>query len=336
MTMKPVPPKGTTKGQGWILFFYSVSSKPVSNRMKVWRRLTKAGAVQLKGSVYILPYNDEHYEFLQWLVSEIAEMKGEGAFTRIEHIDSMKDSEIIALFDQQRANDYTTIEKALDDLERRLGSIRQGGKAQNTKGLSDQFSKLLKEFEDVKRVDFFFSKEGEALNERIKRVGADLKKLSGTETKEESPVTISSRAVDAYRGRVWVTRKKPFIDRMASAWLIKRFIDTRASFSFIDEKNVDAVGKDSVAFDMRGGEFTHIGDLCTFEVLVKSFGFKDKNLKKMSEIVHDLDMKDEKYKSAEAKGLEDILIGIRKTAKDDADALERGMAVFEMLYVSKS
>src|SRR5512139_197428 len=98
--------KGSTNTEGWVLFFYTVPSKPVSSRMKVWRKLMKAGAVQLKGAVYVLPFNDEHYELLQWLVSEISEMKGEGAFTRIEHIDTMKDSEIIALFDQQRANEY--------------------------------------------------------------------------------------------------------------------------------------------------------------------------------------------------------------------------------------
>jgi hypothetical protein len=303
--------------------------------MKVWRRLMKAGAVQLKGAVYILPFNDEHYELLQWLVSEIAEMKGEAAFTRIEHIDTMRDPEIIALFDQQRAYDYRTIEKALDDLERKLGSIRQGGKAQNTKGLSDQFSKLLKEFEEVKRIDFFSSKEGKTLNEKIKRVDAELKTISDTETKKERPATISPRAVDTYQGKIWVTRKKPFIDRMASAWLIRRFIDKDAAFDFIDEKDINAVGINAVVFDMRGGEFTHVGDLCTFEILVKSFGFKERTLKKMAEIVHDLDTKDEKYKSAEAKGLEDILIGIRKTAKDDRDALEKGMQVFEMLYMSK-
>ncbi len=334
--MKHVSKKGAVQSEGWVLFFYTVPSKPVSNRMKVWRKLMKAGAVQLKGAVYILPFNDEHYELLQWLVSEIAEMKGEGAFTRIEHIDTMKDSEIIALFDQQRANDYKTVEKALDDLEKRLNSIKQGGKAQNIKGLSEQFSKLLKEFDEVKRIDFFFSSEGDALSETIKRVDAELKKISGAQTKKESPVTISSRAVDTYQGKVWVTRKKPFIDRMASAWLIKRFIDKDASFDFIDEKDADAVGKDSVVFDMRGGEFTHVGDLCTFEVLVKSFGFKDKTLKKMAEIVHDLDTKDDKYKAVEGKGVEEILSGIRKTAKDDAEALEKGAAVFEMLYEAKS
>ncbi|HWR58531.1 MAG TPA: chromate resistance protein ChrB domain-containing protein [Thermodesulfovibrionales bacterium] len=334
--MKPAPQKSAGGPPGWLLFFYSVPSKPVSNRMKVWRKLLKAGAVQLKGSVYILPFNDERYEFLQWLVSEIAAMKGEGAFARIEHIDSIKDSEIIALFDQQRANDYKAIEKSLDDLERVLGSIKQGGKAHNMKALSDQFSRLLKEFEEVRGLDFFSSKAGEALNRRIQRDHAELNKMSAAGTKKESVVIVSHREVDAYRGKAWVTRKRPFIDRMASAWLIRRFIDRDASFAFVDERDVNAVRKDSVVFDMRGGEFTHVGDLCTFEVLVRSFGFKDRTLKKMAEIVHDLDTKDDKYGSAEARGLEDILTGIRKTAKDDLDALEKGMQVFEMLYISKS
>ena len=91
-----------------------------------------------------------------------------------------------------------------------------------------------------------------------------------------------------------------------------------------------------IAFDVRGGEFTHVGDLCTFEVLVRSFGIKDKAVKRIAEIVHDLDVRDDKYGKPEATGVEDILSGIRKTAKSDADGLERGMAAFEMLYQSKS
>ncbi len=334
--MKPASLKDNRKGQGWVLFFYSVPSKPVSNRMKVWRKLTKAGAMQLKGSVYILPFNDEHYEFLQWLVSEIAEMKGEAGFVKTEKIDTMKDSEIITLFDQQRADDYKIIGKALDDLERRLSSIQKGGKAQNVEGIAEQFAKILKNLEEVQRVDFFSSREGRALNERIKHTKTNLRALSGAEPGKEKPVAITPRKLEDYHNKTWITRKKPFIDRMASAWLIRQFIDRNASFEFIDEKDVDSIGRGSIVFDMRGGEFTHAGDLCTFEVLVKSFGFKDKTVRKMAEIIHDLDMKDEKYRSAEAKGLEDILIGIRKAAKDDTDALERGMALFEMLYVSKS
>ena len=123
---------------------------------------------------------------------------------------------------------------------------------------------------------------------------------------------------------------------MASAWLIKRFIDPKASFTFIDERDIGSLDNTTVAFDVRGAVFTHVGDLCTFEVLVKSFGIKDKAVKKIAEIVHDLDVKDEKYNKPEAAGVEDILAGIRKTAKNDADGLERGMAAFEMLYQSKT
>jgi len=123
---------------------------------------------------------------------------------------------------------------------------------------------------------------------------------------------------------------------MASAWLIKKFIDRRAAFGFIDEREIDKLDKNTSAFDVRGGEFTHSGDMCTFEVLIKAFGLKDKILKKMAEIVHDLDVRDDKYRAAEAKGLEDILSGIRKSSKDDAEALEKGIGVFEMIYVSKS
>ena len=115
----------------------------------------------------------------------------------------------------------------------------------------------------------------------------------------------------------------------------KKFIDKNAVFRFIDEKDIDSLGKGAIAFDIRGGEFTHIGEMCTFEVLVKSFNLKDKTLRKIAEIVHELDIKDGKYSNDEAKGIECLLSGIRKTAKTDAEALEKGMEVFEMLYASK-
>ena len=123
---------------------------------------------------------------------------------------------------------------------------------------------------------------------------------------------------------------------MASAWLIKKFIDREAVFQFIDERERENVDKDSVTVDMRGGEITHIGDLCTFEVIVKSFSIKDKVIKKIAELVHELDMRDDKYSPSEAKGIEEILLGIRKTIPNDMDALEKGISVFEMLYASKT
>ena len=128
----------------------------------------------------------------------------------------------------------------------------------------------------------------------------------------------------------------PFVDRMASAWLIKKFIDSYAKFQFIDERETAKVEAETVTFDIKEGEFTHIGDMCTFEVIVKSFGVKDRIVRKIAELVHELDMKDDKFHSNEAAGIEDVLTGIRKTGKGDTDILERGIAVFEMLYASKT
>jgi hypothetical protein len=318
----------------WILFFYSVPSKPVSNRMKVWRKLLKAGAVQLKGSVYILPMNEDHYEFFQWLVSEVSSMGGEAAFTRVEAIDSIKDAEIKSLFNERQAREYQAIGKSLNDLETRVNSIRNGSKTQDGQALSEQLAKVTKNYKEVLKTDFFLSKAGAALRSRIDAINIAIRGLAGSVVKSK-PAVVSSRKTEDYQGKIWVSRKRPFVDRMASAWLIKRFIDKNATFKLMDEKGLVAADRNHVTFDVSGGVFTHLGDLCTYEVLVKSFGLKDKAVRKIAEIVHDLDIKDEKYNAAEAKGLEDILTGIRMTARDDAEALEKGMAVFEMLYASK-
>jgi hypothetical protein len=320
---------------GWLLFFYSVPSKPVSSRMKIWRRLSKAGAVQLKGAVYALPYSEEHYEFFQWLVSEVASMKGDAAFVRVENIETVKNSEIVSFFKQQREKDYGVLMKNLEELERKVSSVRKGGGTQNNKKLMDQMARIGKEFEGIQAVDFFSSKAGENLKKNIKELELGLKGISGTGAKEQK-ITLAQKRAEDYRNMIWATRKKPFIDRMASAWLIRKFIDKNAVFRFIDEKDIGSLGKGVTAFDVRDGEFTHRGDMCTFEVIMKTFGFRDKALKRIAEIVHELDVKDEKYSNAEANGIEGLLIGIRKTVTTDEEVLKKGMEVFEMLYASKT
>jgi hypothetical protein len=320
--------------QEWLLLFYSVPSNPVSNRMKIWRKLAKTGAVQLKGSVYILPASEEHEEFFQWLIGEVKSMGGDGAFVRSAEIKTMANADIRQLFITQIDQEYRKQEKALDVLERKIQSIRKGTKGDEGKRLAAQAAKFAKEFEDVVKRDFFGSSTGQGMHKRIQALEAGLRDAGRKSPEEASSIT--ARRVSDYQGKTWATRKNPFIDRMASAWLIRRFIDPKASFAFIEEREASSLNDGTVAFDVRGGEFTHVGDLCTFEVLVKSFGIKDKAVKKMAEVVHDLDVKDEKYGKPETTGVEDILAGIRKTAKSDTDGLERGMTAFEMLYQSKS
>jgi len=323
-----------TKPREWLLIFYSVPSHPVSNRMMIWRKLAKAGAVQLKGAVYILPSTEEHEEFLQWLMGEVKSMGGDGAFVRTAEIRTMTDADIRRLFTTQTDQEYGRLEKTLDVLERKIQSLRKGTKSDEGKSLAAQVAKLSKEFEGVATRDFFDSSTGQVMKKRIQVLEEGLRDARKKAPEEAASVVV--RRVQDYQGKIWATRKNPFIDRMASAWLIKRFIDPKASFVFIDERDIASLVKTTVAFDMRGAAFTHVGDLCTFEVLMKSFGIKDKAIKKIAEIVHDLDVRDDKYGKPETSGVEDILAGIRKTAKNDADGLERGVAVFEMLYASKS
>ncbi len=317
----------------WLLIFYNVPSQPVSNRMKIWRKLAKAGAVQLKGAVYILPANDEHEEFFQWLIGEVKSMGGDGAFVRVSEIKAMDVGDIRELFLRQAEKEYHGLEKQVDALERKVQSAKKG-----TTGLAavlgGEFSKLKKEFEAAQGRDFFGSPAGEVFFKRIRVLEGGLKSVE--RTKAETPIRIEMKQIRDYQGRMWATRKNPFVDRMASAWLIRKFIDPKASFKFMDERGLAKVGGKTVAYDVRGGEFTHIGDLCTFEVLMKSFGIRDRAVGKIAEIVHELDVKDEKYGTKEATGLEEILTGIRKAYKDDAAVLEQGMQAFEMLYSSKS
>ncbi len=318
------------------MVFYSVPSKPVSKRMKLWRKLSKVGAIQLKGAVYILPYSEEHYELFQWIISEVVSMGGDGSFIRTGRVETMEDEDIRQLFNQQREKEYRSLGKKLDDLERKIQSFRKGTKTQDVIRISDAFNKLKKDFGDIRTIDFFSSEAGAAVSKRIRMLETGLKEMKASPKGPAAAMPIAPKRVEEYRGRVWVTRKKPFVDRMASAWLIRRFIDKDAVFQFIDERERNSLGNEAVVFDVREGDFTHQGDLCTFEVLMQTFGVKDKAVKKIAELVHDLDIKDGKYDNSETSGVEEILSGIRKTAKSDAETIEKGMAVFGMLYAAKS
>ena len=320
----------------WLLFFYSVPSRPVRGRVRIWRKLLRAGALPFKGAVYVLPCNEEHYEFLQWLVAEVTALKGEGAFVAVERVETMEERELVDLFIQQREKEYRSIEKGLEELERKVLSIKKGGAAMKNAKLSEQLDRFVRAFEEVQKIDFFSAKAGHALRVKIRGIEVEIKGLSGT-VPEKIRYDITVKKTSEYQGKIWMTRKRPFVDRTASAWLIRKYIDPGAVFAFTDEDSAgEALPANTVIFDAKGGEFTHIGDMCTFEVLMRSFGLKDKILKKIAEIVHELDMKDEKYRNPESAGIEEILSGIRRTMQDDGEILEKGMAMFEMVYAAKS
>jgi tetrahydromethanopterin S-methyltransferase subunit G len=320
------------KDPTWLLFFYSIPSRPVGFRVKIWRRLIKAGALTIKGSVHVLPANDDHFEYFQWLASEVTSRGGEAAFVKADKIEAMEDREIIDLFNRQRGKEYRDVEKRLDEIEKRIDTIRKGSSVPGQKKVSDQFRRLMKEFEEIRRIDFFLSETGDHLNKRIRLVASKIKHMAGATMKKEHE-EITHRRVEDYKDTIWVTRKNPFVDRMASAWLIRRFIDTDAVFRFMSEEMMQRLDKKHVTFDVKEGAFTHLGDMCTFEVIMKSFKLADKQLKRIAEIVHELDIKDDRYRNPESRGVEAVLTGIRRTGKSDKEILEKGMTVFDALYV---
>ena len=303
--------------------------------MKVWRRLLKIGAVSLKGSVYLLPFSEDHLEALHWLTEEVASLEGEAAFTKVEGIETMGDGEIVALFQAQRENDYKPIAAALDALEVQLSSLEQQHDPKGLERVKGTFRKLLKDYRAVQGLDFFHCRQGANLQGRVDRFEVRFSKLTA-QPRTERPVPAGPRNKEDYQRKVWVTRRNPFVDRMASAWLIRRFIDSQARFEFLEKDWPGAGGPAGVSFDVPEGNFSHEEDRCTFEVLLEVFSLRAKILRKIAEIVHDLDLKDGKFANTQTSGVETILLGIRKTAANDREALEEGVKVFERLYAALS
>ena len=319
----------------WLIFFYTVPAKPGNLRMKVWRRLLKMGAASLKGSIYILPYSEDHLEALHWLVGEVSSLGGEASFAKVERIETMVDEEIVSLFQAQRANDYVPIATALEPLEVQLTSLEQQQDPKGLERVKGTFQKLLKDSRAVQGIDFFHCPQGSDLQERLEHFEERFTQLAA-HPQAARPKPAGPRSKADYQGRVWVTRRNPFVDRMASAWLIRRCIDPQARFEFLEKERMVAAVPHGVSFDVPEGDFTHEQDRCTFEVLLEAFSLRVKALRKIAEVVHDLDLKDGKFANPQASGVETLLLGIRKTAKDDHEALEEGIKTFEWLYAALS
>lgn len=326
---------GITVRKRWLLFFSSLPSQPSGSRVKTWRKLTKSGAVQLKGAVYVLPANDLHVEFFQRLVDEIVGMGGAAAFAEVDRIETVPDAEIVALFAGRTSERYRQLDVRLEKLEHALDAASRVRRTAAARGFASRLERVARDLEGARRTDFFPGSSGPALAARIAAARTSLAALSGIADRAAPAVEIPVRSPDAYRGRRWLTRGNPFVDRMASAWLIRRFVDPGAVFGFVGEEESGETGPGTVVFDAAGGEFTRVGGLCTFEVLVRSFALEGPAVTWIAGLVHDLDAEDDRHREPETAGVGAVLAGVRSAARDDAEALERGLAVFELLYAAK-
>jgi hypothetical protein len=303
---------------------HQIPPKPGYLRVKIWRRLQALGAVAIKNSVYALPNTDDAREDFEWVLREIVKQGGEATLCEARLIDGLSDEEVQRSFHAARDSDYAEIAEAARKLHSELprGAVPEDRRSQ----VETDVVRLRRRLTEVARIDFFAAPGREAAEGRVSGLEAQLRPPgAGRAAKGRHG------GVDDLRGRVWVTRKGIYIDRIASAWLIRRFVDADARFKFVPAKGYTPEAKE-LRFDMFEAEFTHDGDLCTFEVLVSRLGLDDRALVPIAEIVHDIDLKDSKFDRPETSGIDRLIAGIAMGHRDDESRLERGSAVFDDLY----
>jgi hypothetical protein len=289
---------------GWLLMMFSLPARQASRRVEVWRKLKGMGALALPGSGYLLPNRMQNMERLQWLATAIRSYKGEASVAQVKAIDNLPDERLVKMFSAARARDY---EAVLVEI-RKTGSHAPNGAAR---------ARLRKRFREIEAMDYFD-------NPLRSRVEAALARL-------DSPPEPQHRKAShkEYRGRTWATRPRPGIDRVASAWLIRRFIDPKAKFAF------NPRAKAMVPFDtFQGNGFGHRGDQCTFETLRSEFKVPDRRVEQLAEMIHDADLEDGKFGREEAYGIDRVLIGWAQQGVSDQELLRRGMEMIEGLYQS--
>ncbi len=302
----------------WLLLIVSLPPHPSSLRVRVWRRLRALGAVALKNSVYLLPASDEHQEQFAWLAQEIQRARGDATLLRVERIENMTEEDVVRLFHDARTPDYRRLVERYRALRR--GLDRKGQGRARTAGAADR---LARELARVREIDFFDAP-----------AGREVERLREAVERRLAPVaTPAAPAGDlaALRGRRWVTRPRPHVDRIASAWFVKRFIDPDAEFLFAPP---EAFRADAIAFDAPGAELSHRGEDCTFETLLKRAGLRDPRLRHLAEIVHDADLRDGKFARDEARGVDLAIRGLLAALKDDHEVLAHGMILFDGLYAA--
>jgi len=308
----------------WLTLLLSLPPTPTRHRVGVWRKLQRMGAVKLRGAAWILPETTETTELFQWLVQEIQSFRGEATLLRVDRIETMTEDQVAALFHKARAGEYQAIMQGCREIAAQIDRLKVAHRG-SVPPARARLDALKRELDRIQAIDYLDSPAGQRAKAAWE---ATAKRLRALEARP--PVGSRTRRGSVPPpGSTWVTRPRPHIDRIASAWLIKRFCDPTAKFAFADA--ADAARK-GIHFDILGAEFGHQGEDCTFETLVKRFGIKDRRVRLIAEIVHEADLHDGKFTRQESTGVDLAIKGLAAATKDDHDLLERGMAMFDGLY----
>ena len=301
----------------WIVFSYSLPSSANSSRVALWRRLRRLGAVSPTGSVYILPAHNDCVESLQWLAQEIQQAEGEALVMRVSLFEGLDDTQLIALFNQARQEEYEEIGRQLADLE---SQIMVADEEVQTAVFQKSLHKLQKQQIEVARIDYFQCPQGTAVSAQLNRIKQQL-------APDNTSPQIATAIISQYQNKQWATRPRPHVDRLACAWLIRHYLNPNATIRYATESNSGEVG-----FDMDGAEFSHQGNLCTFEVMLQTFQLNETALSLLAEIVHEIDLRDGRYQRPETDGIDATLRGWLLAGMPDNELEVHGIALFDGLY----
>jgi hypothetical protein len=305
----------------WVVFSYSLPSKSSSSpRVTLWRRLRRLGAVSPTGGTHVLPARADCVEAFQWLAQEVQHLGGQTLVMHVQQFEGLTEQQLINLFCSARKEDYSLIQQEAADLEKTLqgetGSVAQPQ-------VQEALAKLQRQYADIVRIDYFNCPEKAVVEAQLARI---IQALSPNAVRDAA---IRPASIADYRNKRWVTRPQPYVDRLACAWLIRRFISPKAAIRYSLQPEPD-----EVPFDMSGAEFSHQGNLCTFETMIRAFGLQDPALQGIAEIVHEVDLRDGRYMRLEIPGIDAVLKGWLSVSLSDPEIELRGIALFEGLYSS--
>jgi hypothetical protein len=285
----------------WLALLHQLPTKPPYLRVKIWRRLQAIGAVPLKNAVHVLPRSEANEATLLELLNEIVGSGGEAILLDAQLLAGQNDGDVRALFDAARDADY-------DEIAQTARRLLDTGPASGA-----DITRLQKRFAEVSALDFFGAHARQGAEAALAEL--DRQRYQHPDVSRSEPATADEPI--ELQGRTWVTRSGVHVDRIACAWLIRRFIDPEARFKFVDGRSYGPAAGE-LRFDMVDAEFTHEGDRCSFETLVLRAGLTDDDaLVAIGEIIHDLDIGDARFNRPETSGLGAILSGVCVSTDDD-------------------
>lgn len=316
--------KALQTARNWWVFAFHLPSEAAYARVKVWRRLQNIGAAAFKNALYLLPATPDALEDLEWTLREVYQAGGGGVVFVASAVQGLSDGDLTALFDAPREAEYREL---ADEVQRYLTTLEGRRSRPTAADVAAQLVRYRHRLVGIEAIDFFQANGREHVHALLRALEPQVIE-PGTQAEETA---MDTNPLATLSGRTWVTRANVQVDRMASAWLIKRSIDPTARFKFVTDRHYRP-GPDEVRFDMYEAEYTHDAERCTFEVLLDLLERPDPALQRIAEIVHELDLRDHKYQWEETAGVKQLLGGLVANHPRDEDRLDRAGLFFDDLY----